>query len=257
MKYLALLFWLLFPASILAQSFNAASPVPYESDLLQARPVRWYLGVSAGLYGFHHLGSYSPNCACELSDQCGLRVFPGLELSVHFPKRNYAFALQIWYDDNSADFSSSFSAYRTVSGDKPDTLLNLKRTSNVVLRSIHVVPRIAWYPGGKKFFMTAGLDVAIPLKSRYNHVEHMLTPGFVYEESGTNETVLLPETDIPGGSSIKCGVMLGAGIDIFLSDVLVLAPQASIVYPISSVSSKDKDWRVLTEQLVVFLKFRL
>ncbi len=235
---------------------DPSPPTPYESDLLEARPVHHYLGLMPGLIMHFHQGSFSPNCSCSFGDESGARLLPAIEYSVHFPKRGYAFALVAAWHDYSSTFTSTFTRTTPVVGDNPPILAEYRRESQVALRHIALTPTFIWYPGKRWFHLRAGIEFGIPITARYDHVEHILTPGVAYHDGETRH-VLLQESDIPGGRALRIGVSLGAGYDLYLSDRVLLTPGVAWVAPVTPVSDLDDTWKVSTFQSVLLLKVRL
>lgn len=239
-----------------AQMPGPAPVVPYESDILAARPIRTYIGLALGVFAFQHQGSFSPSCDCEYGGERGTRVLAGPEFSVHYPKAGIALKGMILYRDVSATFMQRFSRRPSiVVGPDPDVLLDYERWSNVKLAYIDIMPSVAWYPIRFPVFLAGGIDLAIPVSSAYDNNERIISEGYAYVD-GTRQTVLFRESDIEGGGSPRLDIHVSTGIDLYLSDHVYLTPQAGLILPLGAVSSKDPDWKVFTEYAVLVLKYR-
>ena len=228
---------------------------PYESDILAARPVRTWLGLGVGGYGYWHDGSFSPNCNCDFGGERGGDPMFALDLSRHYPKLGFAIRAKVTYYDVSALFEYEQTRRTVQVGGKPDIDVLYHKSSDVTLRYIAFTPSFAWYPPKTSFYVQGGLEIGFPLKARYNHVETILTPDLTYF-NGENTVTLLEESDIPGGEVVRLALAAGIGYDIQLSNRIMLTPQAGINLPLTNVSSNDS-WSVKTAYGLIFLKFRL
>jgi hypothetical protein len=247
------------PSSAVAQWMSGARSAPsepYESDILSARPIRTLLGIVVGGYAWQHLGSFSPNCDCSFSGERGTSPMFGAELSVYYPKIGLAFKLLGTYHDFSAVFTQTGRGWRTVTGDHDSVLIDYERTSDVKLRYLRLAPAVAWYIPYTSAYLQAGVDVGISLKSRYNNVERLLTPGYVYYDS-TRVNTLLYDQDIQGTPSLRFDLSVGAGVDIYLSDRFYLTPQVGVTLPLAPVSSRQGKWRITAEYAALIVKIRL
>jgi hypothetical protein len=160
------------------------------------------------------------------------------------------------YHDVSATFRQAFSQRSTiVIGQDPPPLLDYERWSDVTLTSIDLLPTVSWYLPRLPIFISGGLDIAIPLKAVYNNNERIVSEGYVYLD-GSNTTLLLGETEIPGAGRPRLDLHVAAGIDIYLSDHFYLTPQGGALLPLSAVSDADPSWKVTTEYAVLILKYR-
>jgi hypothetical protein len=237
-----------------AQGQPSVTAAPYESDILAARPVRTLLGLSLGGYAFQHLGSFSPNCTCSYEGETGARFHVGLELSRQYPKAGVAFLLALQYRDFSAIFTQGGTRIEIVQGGGEEEI-TYERTSDVKLRSLHVIPGIAWYLPTTPVYLSAGIDIGMPLRARYNNIERITSNHLFYDGSDTH--TLFPESDIPGGTGLDLGLAIGLGMDIYLSDHVFLTPVIGATIPLSPVSSEDGSWRIMSEHAALLLKVRL
>ena len=234
-------------------------PAPYESDVINARPVRYFLGIPFGPYFFQHLGEYSPSCDCVFRTASDVDIVAGLEFSVYYPKLGFAVKAMAGYWDYSATFTQRQTRTTVISGSTLDTLIDYEKVSHVKLKYLTFTPTYAWYFPYSSVYLEGGIEIGIPLKARYDNIEKIITPGFVYPVDSTNTTTLLRERDIErdGKGKLRLGFHVGAGVDIRLSDRFYLAPQCGVSLPLTSVSSSDKTWKVLNEYVAVLLKIRL
>ncbi len=229
---------------------------PYESDILSARPV-WYL-VSAGFgaQAFRHQGSFSPSCECEFTGARGVMFWYGGEFSVKFPKLHLAVKAQLTYVDFSSSFERTGTRSSVVVGDDPDADVEYRNSSEVQLSYISFTPIVASFIGGSQLYSQVGLDIRIPVTTRYDHVEEILTAGWTYYD-GSSRYTLLEEQDIPGSDQPGFGVYGGVGYEFILSPRVIIAPELSAVLPLTAVSSEHPTWKVDTQRFSVFLKVRI
>lgn len=247
---------LLFVAYSSLGQFRAAPVNPYESDVISARPIRYFIGLALGGYAYQHLGEFSPNCDCVFSDQEKIRPLFGLEFSINYPKLGFAVRMLATFRDYSGQFQRTEFRSATIVGNNSDEQIEFRNSSNVHLQQINFLPSIAWYFPSTEAFWFTGFEIGIPLKWRYDHIEDILTEGFEYFDGGTT-TTLLSERDIPGDGRLQFGLSTGFGVDVRLSDRFYLTPSIGITYPLLSVSTEDESWKVLSEYAYLVLKYRL
>ncbi len=233
-----------------------AGTPPYESDILSARPVRYLIGVAGGVMPFQHLGDFSPSCDCNFSGARKVGASFALEFSIRYPKLGFAIKNMVVYQNLSAEFSQRSTRRSVVVGDNPDIDVEYENTSAVNLRYLTVSSSFAWYIPYTELFFSAGVEVGFPLKKTYDHIERILTPGVAYYDGSTVAT-LLPDRDIPGAERLRVGIIAGAGADIPVSSRVTITPQLGATYPLTTVTSADGDWKVLTEYGMLFFKVRL
>ena len=255
--------WLLFVVAIaglpvLASAQYHAGAVPYESDILDARPVRYFVAGAVGGSAAQHLGSYSPACDCYFSGERTIGLTYGGEIGIQYPKLAFAIKTLVLYRDYSADFTRTGRRRATVIGGSGDEELDFRNTSNVHLQSLSIIPMLALYLPPSEFFLLGGIDIGVMLEARYNHLEDILTPGYTYYDGSTRNT-LKADSDIPGGKRLRVALTGGLGVDVFLSERILLTPEAGISYPLTGVSTgaKDSDWKVMSEFAILLLKVRL
>ena len=230
---------------------------PYESDIIAARPVRQLLGLILGGYAFQHQGSFSPNCTCRFSGEKGVRPLFGIDYGIHYPKRNIALHAGLQYHDYAADFSYAQQRLTRIVGSGPDTLVDYRKYSHVRVRMWRLSPSLEWYPTRSGVFLLGGFDIGYIIAGRYDNIERIETPGFEYPPpEGGQSTAIMAERNIPGNRRIAAGVMLGAGIDIRLSDHFILTPRVTATVPLTTVSSDDPSWTILSEQAAFILYYR-
>ena len=233
-----------------------AGAVPYESDILTARPVKYLLGVGIGAYAFLHRGSFSPSCDCEFSDEDGISVMFAGEFRVRYPKLGFAYGIFISYYDASATFTREEVRRSVVVGDDPFVDVRYRSTSDVALQWLSVTPEFLWYVPRSELFLSIGGELGIPLEARYNHVENILTPGFTYYD-GSTENLLLEEQDIPGGAGLRIALAGAIGYDFYFTPMLGITPRVGLTLPLTSVSTSDEGWSVLTAHALLMLNLRL
>lgn len=227
----------------------------YESDILSARPVRYVLGLGAGSYFYSHGGSFSPSCDCKFSGESGFRAMVLGEFRILYPKLGIAYGVSIAHYDAGVTFTRDEVRPSVIVGDPSDIDVHYRNTSDVLLRWIAVTPEIFWYLPRSEMFLQAGMEFGIPLESRYNHVEKILSEGVTYYD-GSTENVLLEEQALPGGSSLRLAISGSVGYDIWLAPSIALTPRIGVSLPLTSISSQD-DWNVFTGYAILMLNVRL
>jgi hypothetical protein len=245
----------LFSSTAFSQEIGSGM-APYESDILAARPIRTWLGIGLGAYGFWHHGSFSPNCRCAFGGEDGGNVFAAAEVMVQYPKLGFALKIMASYYDASAEFSYNETRRSVQVGGLPDIDVEYHKDASVHYRWLSFMPAFAWYVPKSSLFLQAGLDVGFPLQARYNNIESIVTPDVTYYEGGRQVT-LLEESDIPGGNDIRVALAGAIGYDIQLSSSFMFTPQIGGALPLTAVSSDDSSWKISTAYGVLFLKFRL
>ncbi|MCB2206407.1 hypothetical protein KQI65_16810 [bacterium] len=233
-----------------------SAAAPYESDILSARPVRYVLGLGPGAMYYTHDGSFSPSCDCNFSDQSDTQFHFAGEFLVQYPKLGFAYGVLVTYYDVSAEFSREEVRPSIVVGDDPPIDVEYRNTSNVTLQWLSVTPEFLWYIPRSSAFLMAGLELGFPLDARYDHIEHILTPGITYYD-GNTDNVLVEESDIPDGTRMRFAIALGLGYEIHLGPSVSITPHAGLNLPLTTVSSTDDSWRVTTAYGLLMLQLRL
>ncbi|MDX9759839.1 MAG: hypothetical protein RBU27_11830 [Bacteroidota bacterium] len=239
-----------------ARGGTPVSAAPYESDILSARPIRYWLGLGPGVNAFIHQGSFSPNCACEFRDQDGTQPTFAGEFRVEYPKLGFAWSVLLGYTKASAEFAVEESRTSVVVGDEPDVTVAYRRTSDVRLQWLSVTPGVFWYIPRSMLWVRGGLEIGIPIEYQYDHHESIRTPGVQYHD-GTVERTLLAAQDIPGGDRLRFAFAAGVGYDISVSPSIAITPRLGASLPLTTVSSTDDTWTVLTVHGLVMLNIRL
>ncbi len=253
------LFICLFAVIALCEEVSAQNSMgfaSYESDILSARPVRFIFGIGAGSYLYSHGGSFSPSCNCNFGDESGFRAMVLGEFRIQYPKLGFAYGVSVTHHDADATFTREEMRPSVIVGDPADIEVQYRNTSNVLLQWIAVTPEFFWFLPRSELFFQVGMEFGFPLEARYDHVESILSEGIVYYD-GSTEHVLLEEQDIPGGSELRLALSGSVGYDFWLAPSLALTPRVGISVPLSSVSSEDDDWRVLTGYAILMLNLRI
>ncbi len=239
-----------------AQAQQPLSAVPYESDILSARPVRYLLGIGPGAMRYTHGGSFSPSCDCRFSDADDFRFHFAGEILVQYPKIGFAYGVLLSYYDVSAEFSRDESRSSIVVGESGDVIVDYRNTSNVTLRWLSITPEILWYLPRSGLFFQAGMEFGLPGKATYDHRETILTEGITYY-NGEVENTLLEESDIPGGDGLRLALALGVGYEIQLGTYVSITPRFGANLPLTPVSTADEEWHVTTMYALLMLQLRL
>ena len=238
------------------QAQQLLSAVPYESDILSARPVRILLGIGPGAMRYSHGGSFSPSCDCVFSDGDGYRFHFAGELLVQYPKVGFAYGVMLSYYDVTTEFSREESRNSVVVGENDDVVVDYRNTSNVPLRWLSITPEVLWYLPRSGLFVQAGVEFGLPGKATYDHREIILTDGITYY-NGEVENVLLEESDIPGGDGLRLALALGVGYEIQLGTYVSVTPRFGANLPLTPVSTADEEWHVTTMYTLVMLQLRV
>lgn len=237
-------------------SSQAPPAAAYESDILSARPVRYWIGLGPGALYFEHQGTFSPNCDCAFGGEDGVRFTFAGEFRVEYPKLGFAWSVLLGHIDASAPFTVEETRPSVVVGEEPDLDVRYRRESEVQLQWLRFNPGVFWYFPRSAFHLRGGLDIGIPLEYRYDHRETILTDGVQYYD-GTTNRVLLEEQDIPGGDRLRVALTGDIGYDILITPSIAISPRFGLSVPLGSVSSTDGDWKVLTAHGLLMLNLRL
>lgn len=244
------------PASGAFLSPEGPHPPPYESDILSARPIRYWIGLGPGALYFEHQGTYSPNCDCAFGGEDGVRFTFAGEFRVEYPKLGFAWSVLFGHADASAPFTVEETRESVVVGDEPDIDVLYRRESEVKLQWLRFNPGVFWYFPRSAFFLRGGLEIGVPLEYRYDHRESILTAGVEYYD-GTTERVLLEEQDIPGGDRLRIALTGDVGYDFLITPSIAVSPRFGLAAPLGNVSSTDGEWKVLTAHGFLMLNLRL
>jgi hypothetical protein len=245
-----------FLAADVAVGQEKLETLPYDSDIISARPIRYLLGIGFGASWFSHGGSFSPSCDCNFSDESDFRFHFAGEFLVQYPKLGFAYGLMVSYYDASAEFMREETRTSVVVGDNPDVEVDYRNTSNVTLRWLSVTPEFLWYIPRSGLFLQAGLELGFPMDATYDHKETILTEDITYYD-GSTETMLLEEQDIPGGGELRLALAGGVGYELRVGPSVSLTPRVGLNLPLTAVSSVDDNWRVLTAYGLLMLHLRL
>lgn len=241
--------------SYLMQQVPAFS-APYESDILNPRPVRYFIGLGLGAYAFQHLGDFSPSCDCLFSGEKGTRFYIALQFSIQYPRLGFALRSTASYYDGSAVFTQQVRRESIIVGEPTPVFLDYEKLSNVQLRYISFEQSAAYFIPMTQWFFFGGVSVGFHLDADYDHVEKILTSGYTYHD-GVNTSTLLAKSEIPGGKNLRIALGLGTGFDFVLSSKFTLTPEIGFNFPLTPISTQDTDWRLMTEYGVLFIKYRL
>ena len=256
---LVLLLSVILPGTVRSQLRMQPPPVPaipYESDILAARPVRYWIGAGPAALYYHHQGDFSPNCNCRFGGERGWRATAAAEFRVEYPKLGFAWGVLVGYDDVSAPFAVEETRLSIVVGDDPDLEVDYRRESEVKLQWLRVNPAVFWYFPRSSFSLRGGVEIGIPLEYRYDHREYILSSGVQYYD-GSTDRVLLPEQDILGGDRLRFAITADLGYDIAFGGSVSLTPRIGVSLPVTGVSSSDDGWTVLTAHGLLLLNLRL
>jgi hypothetical protein len=234
---------------------------PYESDILSARPIRYFIGAGIGAMAFQHNGTFSPDplrCDCIFSDKQETKFHYAAEFSIHYPKLRFGLKFLFQYLEFSGNFSYLLNRSALIGLEDGSIDAEFEKSSNVELAYLSFTPSFAWYIPRSTVFLHGGLELAFPMKKEYDNLEKIITPGYSYDSLGTQfEHTFLEKSEIPDVASVRYGLHLGIGVDIKLSNRFYATPQVGATIPLNPISAKHEDWRVTSEFGLLILKYRL
>lgn len=234
---------------------------PYESDILSARPVRYFVGLGLGALFFQHNGEFIPDpevCNCTFGDLDDVKFHYAGELSIQYPKLGFALKLLIQYQDFSGVFQYQTRLSSVLGGDNQDVSIDFEKTSNVELSYLSVAPGFAYYFPRSDGFVLGGIDFSFPIENQYDNLERILTPGFAYDSLGTQfDHTFLEKSEIPEVAGVRIGLMFALGYDFKLTNRFYLTPQVGATLPLTPISDRHESWKVTSEYGLLIIKYRL
>ena len=235
----------------------AAAP-PLMPDVLNPTPKYWYIAPLLGVNSNMHNGDFLPAYCdqCKFADGTGTALMVGLQLE-HLPTPDYGFAVKLLYDDKSAIYTQAMPSVQRLATDLSTVTVAVERTMDAKLAYLVINPVFEIFPL-KHLYIFAGPGIGIPMTNEYSVKERMLDPNFAYVESGSNEVQLgqTEWTEIPGLKSPRIDIRAGIGYNLKLSRSVILAPELSYEYAITTISDDD-NWKASAMHGVVVLKFAL
>ena len=245
-----------------SQWLSQAAPEPLP-DVLSPEPRRFFLGFFAGVNVNEHPGTFKPDQCdeCIFSDGSGKGAFLGAQIEYHFLP--YAgVALKLALDDKRADYTTPLPGRKRILID-PNTnladsnsILDFERTSSVFLSYITINPMVMLIPL-RNVYLMGGIALGVPVKKNYSVKERPLDPNLTYFSSGTSEVVLADEasSEVPDVKT-RLDARVGAGYNIRLSPVVLLAPEVIYDIPLSTIAA-EPTWKAQTLHLLAVLKITL
>ncbi|MAT39439.1 MAG: hypothetical protein CL946_07520 [Ectothiorhodospiraceae bacterium] len=235
---------------------------PYESDILSARPIRYFIGVGLGALAYQHLGEFTPYpsiCQCVFSDQDDLQFHYAGELSIQYPKLGFGVKLLVQYVDFSSRFAYQETRMAVVVEDEPAVEALFEKSSDVELEYLTFTPMFAWYIPRSPVFLIGGPEVGITMNAQYDNIERILSPeGYdYYTGEDPFQYDFLKKSDIPESSGVRLGLHLGIGVDLEITRRFFITPQFGATLPLTPVSSTHEDWNVGTEYGLILFRYRL
>lgn len=239
-----------------------SEPLPYESDILSAKPIRYFIGLGLGGLIYQHTGDFIPDpevCHCVFSDYSNSRFHYAAEFSIQYPKLGFALKFLLQYQNFAGKFQYQEEYLAVLPGDNKEVLTRVEKTSNVELAYFSVTPGFAWYIPRWPIFLLGGLEVGFPTVNEYDNLEKILVPDTLsYTPAGdTNKWTFLEKSGIPEVQSPRIGLHLGLGVDIKLTERLFVTPQAGATLPFTTISSTHSSWKVTSEYGLLIFKYRL
>lgn len=235
----------------------AAAP-PLLPDVLNPTPKYWYIAPLIGVNSNTHGGDFLPAYCneCKFGDGKGTALMVGLQLE-HLPTPDYGIAVKLLFDDKSAQYTQAMPSVQRLVTDLSTVTVAVERTMDAKLAYFVINPVFEVFPL-KHLYLFAGPGIGFPVTNEYTVKERMLDPNFAYVESGSNEVLLGQSewTEIPGVKSPRIDIRAGIGYNLKLSRSVILAPELSYEYPITTISDDD-NWKASAMHGVVVLKFAL
>ncbi|MDH7514967.1 MAG: hypothetical protein QHI48_03700 [Bacteroidota bacterium] len=244
-----------FSLTLRAQYAFSLAPPP---DVLSPEPRPWMLGVIVGADMNRHRGDFLPECEeCSFHDGSGTGILAGLQVERILPP-SLGVALRVLYDDYRASYTETLTGQRRQVSDGTFATIDVERTMDVELPYLTVNPSVELFMF-RNLYLFAGPAVGFPLRSRYRVVERLLDESFVYYETNTNEKVIGREvwTAVPDETALRFDIRAGIGFNVKVGRSVILAPQAMYAYPLTTISSSDKDWKSESFSAALVLKWIL
>lgn len=252
----AVLIMLLFVLTLMAPTDVSAQQRGNLHGFQQTYPGAIAIGLSTGAN--INLGVDGPRnvCDCDFEGGSGLAYHAGLHLDI-MVNRMFGLRLQGLYEDHSSTYEAD--RFATVySHDGQAVEVSARRRDEVELRYLSTSFMITWFTGPQGLYLLSGASAGFFLEGNIRDEEFLLTPGYVYSQTGTNQ-YLSSDAPLDAGSDpqIRGGLVLGLGYDVSLGRGMAVAPELQMDYPLTSVVDGNADWRVPTLRASIALRFGL
>ena len=248
------------PAS--AQWRFSASPEP-RPDVLSPEPRRLYLGFFAGLNLNEHPGTFRPDRCdeCVFNDGSGKGVFLGAQLEYLF-QPFIGVALKVALDDKRADYTTPLPSRKRIVIDEttgqPDSnvILDFERQASVLLSYVTINPMVEVFPL-KNLYLMGGIALGVPVRKNYSVKERALDPNVRFWETGTSEVIYRDESEAEVQDvKTRLDARVGAGYNIRISPVVLLAPEVMYEFPLSTIAA-EPNWKAQSIHILAVLKITL
>lgn len=180
-------------------------------------------------------------------------VFAG-QVDMSFSKSIGLLTTLAFYDNRSGDATkTSSNQYQDGQGNPVTSTVSTETSASLAYFMIEPLLKLSVANSG--FYFIAGPSIGFNIEGTGEAtVTETLPPGYNFQ-NGTNKITS------KGKSTLKdllarFELKFGSGMDIPISDGIVIAPQVTFGYGITKIMS-DVSWRVLTIQAVCGVKFRL
>jgi hypothetical protein len=99
----------------------------------------------------------------------------------------------------------------------------------------------------KNLYGIAGFGLFFNLKTDISIIETIKDDRFVFNSTGHSSDPLY-QGELPNASSILLSGRIGLGYDFYINNKYILAPQVTLIYPLSNLITTD-DWKLLNVNL--------
>jgi hypothetical protein len=220
----------------------------------QSYPGAIAIGFAAGAN--FNLGIEGPKAECDCTFDGGSDI--GYHAGIHFDimiSRSIALRLQGLYEDHSTVYVKDYSG-STFGEDGAPTVIALQRRAEVGLQYFSTSFMLAWLSGPRGLYFLAGAGAGFFLDGTIRDEEFIVTPGYVYPESGSSATLFRDEAlDVGEEIPVRAGLLVGIGYDLPLGRGVSLAPELQFDFPLTSVVDSNSKWNIPTLRTSMALRF--
>src|ERR1035437_10202362 len=210
------------------------------SSVLSFAQFKLYLGPQIGVNFNIHNGSDLPNSGH------GFGLLGGGQVDMEFSRTIGLITNIGFYDNRYGSYSNTAST--VVNGET----VNYTTDNNASIAYFTIEPLLKINVSQSDFFFFIGPSIGFTVESSGERVQTINTPGFVFNDNTTKQTVKASIQNTLARFELK----LGAGYNIPVGDMIAIAPQISFGYGLTNVVS-DVNWKILTIQASAVVKFRL
>jgi len=229
-----------------------------EDDILRPVPFRFHVGPLAG-FGYNaSYGEFETVCDCRYSSGSGFG--PMIGGFVDYPlTRDVSAYIVVTGQSLNASYDKGERRLEYVDQLGAMVFLDFKLETAVTLFYVGVGTLVKWETPVRGLYLAVGPELSFVAYDYINETERLETPGFVYVNSDSRETVF-----VDGGlnayydmTSWRLAVAGRLGYEIPLHQRLALAPELSVALPMTPVVADYNSWRIMPWRLNCVLRFAL